>query len=119
MNNGARRRAPFDEKGKIKFDGKSFRRVLKYLSAYKPRLIIVAVCILLNAVAGVIGSMYLKTIIDGYIVPVLKDNMPADLAGLFGAILFLGSVYLVGILAVFLQNRLMEGTTLTARSVSG
>ena len=56
MNNAAKRRAPFDEKGRIKFDFRSFKRVLKYLSAYKLRLVFVAVCIVLNAVAGVIGS---------------------------------------------------------------
>ena len=107
MNNAKRRATPYDEKGKMKIDFKSFRRVLKYLSAYKIRLFFVALCILVNAIAGVIGSMYLKTIIDGFITPVLKDNMPADIAGLTAAILFLAAVYLCGVIATFFQNRIM------------
>ena len=91
----------------MKIDFKSLKRVLRYLSAYKLRVSVVAFCILVNAIAGVIGSMYLKTIIDGYITPVLKDNLPPDMAGLTGAILFLGAVYLCGVAATFFQNRLM------------
>ena len=91
----------------MKIDFKSLKRVLGYLAKYKLRLAAVALCILVNAIASVIGSMYLKTIIDGYITPVLRDNLPPDIAGLAGAIIFLGAVYLCGVVATFFQNRLM------------
>ncbi|MBR6915910.1 MAG: ABC transporter ATP-binding protein, partial [Clostridia bacterium] len=107
MNNGSRRRAPYDEKGKMKLDWGSLKRVLGYLKAYRARLVAVAVCILVNAIAGVVGTMFLRTIIDGYITPVLKDGMAPDFAGLTGTILFMASIYVFGVFATFLQNRMM------------
>ncbi len=107
MNNGSTKRAPFDEKGKMKLDWGSLKRVLGYLKAYRARLFGVAVCIVVNAIAGVVGTMYLKTIIDRYITPVLKDAAAPDFAGLTGTILFMGALYLLGVAATYLQNRMM------------
>lgn len=43
-----------------KFDGRTLRRLLSYMRAYKGTLVLVTVCILLSAVAGAATSMFLQ-----------------------------------------------------------
>ncbi|HIY05060.1 MAG TPA: ABC transporter ATP-binding protein/permease [Candidatus Anaerotignum merdipullorum] len=92
--------------GRPKMDKVAMKRLLGYLKDYKLRVILVLVCILLSAVSGVIGSLFLKVVIDSYIVPLLQMAVP-DFSGLFRAVLMMGGVYLMGIVATFLYNWLM------------
>ena len=46
-------------------DAKTVKRVLSYLIAYKWRLFAVVLCIIFSALAGVYGSKFLQTLIDG------------------------------------------------------
>lgn len=64
-----------------KFDGRTLKRLLSYMRAYKGTLVLVTVCILLSAVAGAASSMFLQKLIDGYIVPMLGTASP-DFSGL-------------------------------------
>lgn len=62
---------------KAKNQGKTIRRILSYISGgYRVRLVVVLCCILLSALANVIGSMFLQTLIDDYITPLLGMNHP-------------------------------------------
>ena len=81
-----------------KFDGRTLKRLLSYMRAYKGTLVLVTVCILLSAVAGAASSMFLQKLIDGYIVPMLGTASP-DFSGLIRALVTIGCVYLVGTLA--------------------
>jgi ATP-binding cassette subfamily B protein len=47
--------------GAAKGTGKSFVRLLSYMKRYWMQLILVFVCILVSAVAGVAGSTFLQT----------------------------------------------------------
>ncbi|HJJ30051.1 MAG TPA: ABC transporter ATP-binding protein [Methanocorpusculum sp.] len=86
---------------------KTLKRLLSYLPGmYKITLIVVAICILLSTIAGVIGSLFLKVLIDDYITPLLGVEYPVFTA-LLQAILFMGLIYLVGVLATLLYSRLM------------
>lgn len=89
-----------------KFDGRTLKRLLSYMRAYKGTLVLVTVCILLSAVAGAASSMFLQKLIDGYIVPMLGTASP-DYSGLIRALITIGCVYLVGTLATWLYNRRM------------
>ena len=89
-----------------KFDGRTLKRLLSYMRAYKGTLVLVTVCILLSAVAGAASSMFLQKLIDGYIVPMLGTASP-DFSGLIRALITIGCVYLVGTLATWLYNRRM------------
>ena len=51
--------------------GKTFKRLMSYLGRYRLLMIPVVICILVSAVAGVAGSLFLKTLIDDYITPLL------------------------------------------------
>ena len=86
--------------------GKTIKRILSYMKEYKFRFIFVLICILLSAVANVAGSMFIGTVIDDYITPLLGSTNPV-FTGLLKAICVMGIVYAVGILATLFYNRTM------------
>ena len=56
------------------------------------------------------GVMFSQTLIDSYILPLLKAGS-TDFSGLAAAILRVAVIYCAGIAAVFVQNRLMARIT--------
>ncbi|MCQ4022946.1 MULTISPECIES: ABC transporter ATP-binding protein [unclassified Ruminococcus] len=105
-------RAAAASRGK-KVSGKTIKRLMEYVRKYKASFVVVVVCIILSAVTGVIGSMFLQVVIDDYITPLLKQAVP-DFSELFRAILIMAGIYLIGVVATLLYNRIMiiisEGT---------
>jgi len=86
---------------------KTLKRLLSYLpGAYKVTLVVVVICILLSTLAGVIGSLFLKVLIDDYITPLIGAENPVFTA-LLQAILFMGLIYLCGVLSTLIYSRLM------------
>lgn len=84
----------------------TIKRLLSYLKIYRLRFSIVLVCILLSALAGVAGSLFIQTVIDDYISPLLLEAYPV-FSGLLKAVLFMAGIYLFGVLSTFFYNRLM------------
>src|SRR5574344_136646 len=86
---------------------KTLKRLLSYLPGmYKITLGVVVVCILLSTLAGVIGSLFLEVLIDDYITPLLGMENPV-FTSFLQAILFMGLIYLCGILSTLIYSRLM------------
>lgn len=86
---------------------KTLGRLLSYLPGmYKITLGVVVVCILLSTLAGVIGSLFLEVLIDDYITPLLGMENPV-FTSLLQAILFMGLIYLCGVLSTLIYSRLM------------
>ena len=92
--------------GTSKKAGKTFRRLLSYLSRYRLQLVLVFLCIIISAAAGVAGSMFLQTLIDDYITPMLLSGS-RDFSGLAAALVKMGIFYAAGIAGTLLYNRLM------------
>ena len=89
----------------------TMKRLLKMLwSKYKIYLIIVFLCIVGNALFNVQGTMFMQTLIDDYIVPLLKSSSP-DFSGLFHALIRVGSLYACGVVCAFTFNRIMVYVT--------
>jgi len=85
-------------------------RVLSYLKPYWPRLLVVFFCIVLDAIATASAATFLGTLIDDYIVPLLADaasGVAPVYTGLLTAILKMAGLYLLAVVAVFLQSRIM------------
>jgi len=82
------------------------KRLLTYLGGYKIKMILVVISIVLSAVAAAISSLFLKTLIDDYITPLLVEAVP-DFSGLFRVILLMGSIYAIGVLASLFYSRTM------------
>ena len=90
-----------------KVDKKTVKRLMSYIfDNYKGRFAVVVVCIVLSSVVNVIGSMFIRTLIDSYIMPLVGQAQP-DFTPLLRAILIMGGIYLFGILAGYLYNRIM------------
>ena len=103
-----------DKKLKGKIDFKVLGRVLKYITKnYKLRLFFVIFCLLLSTASSVAANLYLQTLIDDYIVPLVGTINPVY-TSLLKAIVTMIVIYGVGVIAAFLSSRLMvkvsEGT---------
>ncbi len=96
-------------KGKTKMgriDWKTAKRILMYLKHYKASLAVVAVCIVLSAVASVASSLFIQTLIDDYIIPLLGQSSPV-FTGLLRALCIMGIIYIIGTGATWIYNRSM------------
>ena len=92
--------------GMAKVNKDVVKRLMSYIGHYKLRFAAVLICIVVNALAVVSCSLYLQTLIDSYITPLLQAATP-DFAPLFRSILIMGCIYAVGILACLFYNRTM------------
>lgn len=85
----------------------TFTRVVKYMfQDYMPQMILVVACIFISVFCTLQGTLFQKTLIDSYILPMLKSGS-TDFTPLASAILKLIGILSVGILASFLYNRIM------------
>ena len=85
----------------------TFTRVVKYMfQDYMPQMILVVVCIFISVFCTLQGTLFQKTLIDSYILPMLKSGS-TDFTPLASAILKLIGILSVGILASFFYNRIM------------
>ena len=95
------------QKGAIKtLNMGTVKRLLSYLSAYKAKLILVFIWILVATLANVASSLFLQTLIDDYVMPLVGTIAP-DFSALFHALMIMCAVYLVGIVSVLFYNRTM------------
>lgn len=99
---------------KNKIDFKVLARVMKYIiKNYKFKLAIVIFCILLSTMSSVAGNLYLQTLIDKYIIPLIGIENPIY-TGLIHAIGIMICIYVVGVISSFIYSRFMvyisEGT---------
>ncbi|MBQ8118232.1 MAG: ABC transporter ATP-binding protein [Lachnospiraceae bacterium] len=96
---------------KIENPGKVFARIMGYvLKNYAVQYVIVLICIVGSVLANVQGTMFLKTLIDDYIKPMLTQEV-ADFGPLLQAMTRVAGFYLLGILCAFTQMRIMVYVT--------
>lgn len=70
-------RGPRGPKPRVENPGKLMGRLLKYVGKnYGIHLVIVAVCIFVSVIANVQGTMFMKNLIDLYIMPLIGQNSP-------------------------------------------
>ena len=94
-------------KPKLDHPEKIFARVFSYaIKDYGIHLFVVIICIVVSVLMSVKGTMFLSTLIDDYITPMLKADK-ADFGPLAHAILVMAGFYAIGVLATFVQNKLM------------
>ena len=82
-------------------------RIIKYtFSRYKFSCICVVVCILVQAVTTLAGMLFVQSLIDDYIKPMIAAKS-TDFTPLAFAMLRLAIVYVVGLAASYAYNRIM------------
>lgn len=94
-------------------------RLTKYvLSDYKFSIITVLVCIAVTSITTLASTLFTRTLIDDYIVPLTQMANP-DYTSLWETLIKLGIILLVGVVCSYTYNRLMinvsQGTMLRLR----
>ena len=92
--------------GKPKNVKKTIGRLIKYWGHYKGLWIIVLLCVLFSAGAGVLGNYMIKPAINNYIMPLIGSDNP-DFSGFISFLAVVMAIYLVGAFAQWLNSRLM------------
>ena len=96
---------------KVENPGKLLGRIMgEVFQHYLPHCILVLICIVVSALANVQASLFLQTLIDDYIIPMTQQQDPS-FAPLAGALMRVGCIYVVGILAAWLNARIMVNVT--------
>ena len=96
---------------KVENPGLLLKRIMgEVFQHYLPHCIIVLVCIVVSALANVQASLFLKSLIDDYIVPMTQQAAP-DFRPLTAALIRVGCIYAVGVLAAWLNARIMVNVT--------
>ena len=95
-----------DRMQKQQFDTKTLRRLLSYMKDYKGQLLFVVVCILLSAIASAASALFLQSLIDDYITPLLTSSAPV-FTQLLKVLVVIGAIYLIGVLTTLFYNRVM------------
>ncbi len=84
-----------------------WKRLLAYIvGKHKALFCFVVICILVSSFTTVASSLFLETLIDDYITPLLLEVNPS-FSGLVKAILAMAVIYVVGVLATYLYNIIM------------
>ncbi len=103
-------RPPKGARVPMKFDKKTIKRMLSYMKPFLPQLILVFVCILVTVVASVSSSLFLGTLIDDYIMPLVGADNP-DYGGLLGALCGMGALFAAGALSALFYSRIMAAVS--------
>lgn len=92
---------------KIENAGKIFMRLLGFvMKHYGVAYIAVILCIFVSVFASIQGTLFTRTLIDGYITPLLTQENP-DFSGLLNAIVRVACFYGLGIVAGLTQSIIM------------
>ena len=83
-------------------------RIIKYtFKNYRFSCICVVVCILIQAVTSLVGMIFVQSLIDDYIKPLVEQGDAADFTPLAFAMLRLAIVFIIGVAAGYAYNRIM------------
>ncbi len=83
------------------------KRLAGYMTEHIFFIILVLIAIIFSALANVIGTSFLRTIIDQYLEPMVQNYTPELMAGFIATLVKMGVVYLVGALCTYLSARMM------------
>ena len=85
---------------------------------YKWAIVVVLACVLISSLTSLVSSLFIKTLIDDYIVPLTKMDNP-EYASLARTLFILAFILFFGTICSFTYNRLMihisQGTMLRLR----
>ncbi len=88
---------------------KTLKRLLSYFNkGYKLKFAVVLICIIMTTLASVGASLFLQTLIDDYVTPLLSQTNPS-FSGLWNVLKTMACLYLAGIFSAWLYNFIMVG----------
>ena len=104
-------RPPRGAKPTVANPGKVFKRIIGFVAKnYLVHCIVVLVCIALTVFSTIQGTMFMKALIDQYIMPLMQQSVP-DYTDLLHAIIRVACFYGVGVIAAYVNTRTMVYVT--------
>lgn len=104
-------RPPRGAKPTVANPGKVFKRIIGFVAKnYLVHCIVVLVCIALTVFSTIQGTMFMKTLFDQYIMPLMQQSVP-DYTDLLHAIIRVACFYGVGVIAAYVNTRTMVYVT--------
>ena len=104
-------RPPRGAKPTVANPGKVFKRIIGFVAKnYLLQCLVVLVCIVLTVFSTIQGTMFTKTLIDQYIMPLMQQTVP-DYTQLLHAIIRVACFYAVGVIAAYVNTRMMVYVT--------
>ncbi|NDV65987.1 ABC transporter ATP-binding protein [Bacteroides sp. 224] len=91
----------FKHTGKPKEGKKTFLRMVTYVARERKLLFVIGFLIVISIIVNLLGSYMIRPIINDYI-------LPGNFSGLVHVLLVLLGIYLVGVVAVWIQYRLLN-----------
>lgn len=86
----------------------TLKRLLKYVFAYRARMVFIIIAIIVSAVAQAGSALFLQALIDRYIMPLVGESVP-NWAPLIQALVFMGILYALGTFSAWLYSYLLVG----------
>lgn len=112
MSNSKRPGGPGGPRGmrkgpKAKNPMKTLKRIFAIIvKGYPIQCVLVIIGIVVGVLANVYGSLFLQSLIDDYITPLVGSSAP-DFTPLLKALATMAAIYLVGVVSNYMYNRLM------------
>lgn len=86
---------------------KTMKRIFAIIvKGYPIQCVLVIIGIVVGVLANVYGSLFLQSLIDDYITPLVGSSVP-DFTPLLKALATMAVIYLVGVVSNYMYNRLM------------
>ena len=94
----------------MKIDKNVIKRLLGYMKPFRGQMILVIISIIVSSIASVASSLFIKTLIDSYILPLVGVDNP-DFSGLITALGGMAALFIAGIICTLVYNRLMANVS--------
>ncbi len=86
----------------------TFSRLLGYLGKSKVMLVFVFIFVAFSSLAGIIGTSFVETITDDFLLPIIGSEITKELlAPLVKTLLTLGIIYILGVISSYAYSRIM------------
>ncbi|MDD6467961.1 MAG: ABC transporter ATP-binding protein [Erysipelotrichaceae bacterium] len=97
----------FTPKVKLENPKQSFIRLINFIfKDYKWHCLLVVLFIFISSITSVIGTNFIKNLVDDYITPLIGVSNP-DFYLLFEALCFMAIIYLTGVICSFAYNKIL------------
>ncbi len=108
-------------KPSVENPGKVLKRILSYVTKYYGvHMVLVVICTFINVFATLQGTLFTKTLIDGYLTPFVKDGVEFSFNDLFMDMVPVIVLFVFGIIASFARQLIMvrvnQGTLMRMRN---
>ncbi len=86
---------------------KTLKRIISYMSAFKLQLVLVIITIVVSASTQIIGTSFLKKVVDSYIQPLFLAYDQVLFHGFVRTLIIMGGIYCLGALSTYVYSRVM------------